>query len=220
VLIVVRSAGEEGRLYFDGGALVHGETRWSRGLDAVYEIIAWPDPRLEIFYQRTSRDRTVHDSLQHVLMEGARLLDESNRAGGPETREPDPGPARAVDPASPAIQAALDDAMDIEGALGAALVDSTSGMSLGTGGGDAVLNLDLFSTAAAELVRADQRALAAGSSKDRIEDVVITLGTQYHVVRMLRSQPRLFLYVVLDRKGAIVGMARQRLAALARRISL
>jgi len=222
VLIVVRSVEEDGRLYFDDGVLVHAETRWHRGLDAVYQVIGWPDPHIEIFYHRTTRERTIQDPLQHVLMEAARLLDESSRESV-EVAEPS-APARAsaapVDPASPAIRGALDSAMEIEGALGVALVDSFSGMNLGASGGSEVINLELAATAAGDFIRAKQRAMVDGSAPDAIEDIVITLGTQYHVVRRLRSQPRVFLYLVLDRRRAILGMARQRLAALARRVSL
>jgi CheY-like chemotaxis protein len=209
VLIAVRSAGEEGRLYFDGGTLVHAETRWSRGLDAVYEIIGWPDPHLEVFYQRTSRERTIQDPLQHVLMEGARLLDESNRASVVEA----PRPGAAVRPpvvTSPAIKAVLEDVMEIDGVLRVALVDSATGKIIDAAGTESVPNFELFCTGAAELVTASPPA-------SKMDDILVTLGRQYHVVRLLRTQPTLFLYVVLDRKRAILGMARLRIAALSRR---
>ena len=209
VLIAVRSAGEEGRLFFDGGALVHAETRWSRGLDAVYEIIGWPDPHLEVFYQRTSRERTIQDPLQHVLMEGARLLDESNRASVVEA--PRPGtPVRPPVATSPAIKAVLEDVMDIDGVLRVALVDSTTGKIIDAAGTESVPNFELFCTGAAELVTASPPA-------SKMDDILVTLGRQYHVVRLLRTQSTLFLYVVLDRKRAILGMARLRIAALSRR---
>src|SRR2546425_7251483 len=93
-LIVVHSGNEEGRLYFDSGALVHAETRRLRGLTAVNEVVAWPDPRLEIFYRRTARDRTIDQPLQQVLMEAARLLDKRGRGrgGGPAAGGRTPGP--------------------------------------------------------------------------------------------------------------------------------
>jgi CheY-like chemotaxis protein len=220
VLIAVRSAGEEGRLYFDAGALVHAENRWSRGLDAVYEIIGWPDPHLEVFYQRTSRERTIQDPLQHVLMEGARLLDESNRTSPHGSLASPPVPlsanaergdlVRRAPVTSPAIKAVLEDVMDIDGVLRVALVDSTTGKIIDAAGTESVPNFELFCTGAAELVTASPPA-------SKMDDILVTLGRQYHVVRLLRTQPTLFLYVVLDRKRAILGMARLRIAALSRR---
>src|SRR2546422_11000504 len=111
-LIVVHSGNEEGRLYFDSGALVHAETRRLRGLTAVNEVVAWPDPRLEIFHPRTARDRTIDQPLQQGLMEAARLLDERGRGRGLEPADE----GRPVAPPRPNLQEALDEAMEIEGA--------------------------------------------------------------------------------------------------------
>jgi len=215
-LIVVHSGNEEGRLYFDSGALVHAETRRLRGLAAVNEVVGWPDPRLEIFYRRTARDRTIDQPLQQVLMEAARLLDERGRGRGLEPADE----GRPVAPPRPDLQEALDEAMEIDGALGVALVDGGSGMSLGVAGGSAGLNVELAAAGAADFVRAKQRVMAALGTQDTLEDVMITLGKQYHLIRFVGSELKVFLYLVLDREGANLGMARHRLAAIGRGIKL
>jgi CheY-like chemotaxis protein len=229
-LIVVSSSGEEGRLYFDRGALVHGETRRLRGVAAVHEIVGWPDPKLEIFYKRTSRERTIEVPLQHLLMEAARLLDERGRSPG--GAEDDAGADRggvggvggggSTEDAgtTSAVRSSLEEAMQIEGALGVALVDGASGMSLGTAGGSANLNVELAGAGAADFVRAKLRVLAALGMKDTIEDVMITLGKQYYLIRFLGPELNVFLYLVLDRERSNLGMARHRLATIARRITL
>ena len=215
-LIVVHSGNEEGRLYFDSGALVHAETRRLRGLAAVNEIVGWPDPRLEIFYRRTARDRTIDQPLQQVLMEAARLLDERGRGRGLEPADE----GRPVAPQRPDLQEALDEAMEIDGALGVALVDGGSGTSLGVAGGSTVLNVELAAAGAADFVRAKLRVMAALGTKDTLEDVMITLGKQYHLIRFVGSELKVFLYLVLDREGANLGMARHRLAVIGRGIKL
>ena len=48
--------------------------------------------------------------------------------------------------------------------------------------------------------------------KDGIEDILITLGKQYHIIRPLRGRPALFFYLVLDRVRANLAMARIGLA--------
>lgn len=48
--------------------------------------------------------------------------------------------------------------------------------------------------------------------KDAVEDILITLGKQYHIIRPLRSRSTLFFYVALDRSRANLAMARTTLA--------
>jgi len=42
-LVVVQAGGQEGRMYFENGALVHAHTRGLEGVDAAYEILTWPE---------------------------------------------------------------------------------------------------------------------------------------------------------------------------------
>ena len=48
--------------------------------------------------------------------------------------------------------------------------------------------------------------------KDGIEDILISLTGQYHLIRPLRSRSTLFFYLALDRKRANLAMARIALA--------
>jgi len=187
----------------------------------VYEIVGWPDPKLELFYKRAAREHTIAEPLQHVLMEAARLEDErgAGAAGVPAPAEP--GAASPLVGNSRAdVQEALQEAMRIDGAVGVALVDGASGMTLGTAGGGARLNVELAGAGAADFLRAKRRVMDALGLQDTIEDVMITLGTQYHLTRFLGPNSDVFLYLVLDREGANLGMARHTLAALGRRIAL
>jgi hypothetical protein len=43
---------------------------------------------------------------------------------------------------------------------------------------------------------------------DHIDDILITMGKQIHLIRPLEAAPSTFLYVALDKKGANLGMAR------------
>ena len=219
-LIVVRAASEEGRIYFDHGRPVHAETRLAHGPAAVYEIVRWTDPKLEIFYKRTPRERTIKESLQHILMEAARLLDESGPAAPASehagTRQE---AATPVESRKSEVQA-LAEAMTMDGALGIALIDAASGLSLGSAGGSEMVNLELAGAAAADLVRTKLRVMTTLGLKDTIEDVMITFGKQYHLIRFLGPEQNLFLYVVLDRERSNLGMARHKLAAIGRLIAL
>jgi len=113
------------------------------------------------------------------------------------------------------IQSALQEAMAIDGALGVAVVDYESGMALGFLGGGQHLDLEVAAAGNTEVVRAKLRALAALAIDDVIEDILITLGTQYHLIRPLtRSQSSLFLYLALDRSRGNLALARHALKGI------
>jgi predicted regulator of Ras-like GTPase activity (Roadblock/LC7/MglB family) len=96
---------------------------------------------------------------------------------------------------------------DIGGFIGACLVDSESGLMLASEGGG---RLDLNAAAAlnTQVVKAKLQAIEALGLNDGIEDILITLGKQLHLIRPLEGNPSIFLYVALDKKGANLGMAR------------
>jgi hypothetical protein len=111
------------------------------------------------------------------------------------------------------IESALKEAMQIDGALGVALVDYDSGMALGTLGGGKYLDLDIAAAGNTEVVRAKMRTLASLNLAESIEDILITLNSQYHLIRLLNRGPSgsLFLYLALDRAKANLALARHNL---------
>ncbi|MCK1795045.1 hypothetical protein MTQ01_03260 [Streptomyces sp. XM4193] len=110
-------------------------------------------------------------------------------------------------------EASLKEAMTIDGAIGAALVDYSSGMALGTTGGTKDLDLNVAAAGNTDVVRAKVRTMEHLGLQEEIEDVLITLGSQYHLIRLLRSASDngLFLYLALDRGRANLAMARHQL---------
>ncbi|MFG2791683.1 hypothetical protein [Streptomyces sp. NPDC048419] len=101
----------------------------------------------------------------------------------------------------------------IEGALGAAVVDYTSGMALGTLGGSKELDLTVAAAGNTDVIRAKVRTMEQLGLKGQIEDILITLDRQYHVIRLVkgRSGNGLFLYLVLDKSNSNLAMARHQL---------
>ncbi|MFD8210585.1 hypothetical protein ACFV2S_29800 [Streptomyces sp. NPDC059695] len=110
-------------------------------------------------------------------------------------------------------ETSLKEAAQIEGALGAALVDYTSGMALGTIGGGKDLDLNMAAAGNTDVVRAKLRTMEMLGLKEDIEDILITLGSQYHLIRLLRGRGTdgLFLYLALDKDRANLAMARHKL---------
>lgn len=102
---------------------------------------------------------------------------------------------------------------ELEGFLGACIVDSNSGMMLGSVGSGGDLNLELAAAGNTEVVRAKRKTMKSLNLNDPIEDILITLGRQYHLLRPLTSNEALFIYVALDRKKANLALARHQLTA-------
>jgi len=114
------------------------------------------------------------------------------------------------------MDTALKEAMTIEGAIGVALVDYTSGMALGVVGGGKDLDLTVAAAGNTDVVRAKLRAMEMLGLTEQIEDILITLDTQYHMIRLLtgRAGKGLFLYIALSKSRANLAMARHQLRRL------
>jgi hypothetical protein len=97
--------------------------------------------------------------------------------------------------------------LQIDGALCTALVDSNSGMMLGSAGSG--LDLEIAAAGNTEVVRAKLKTMKNLGIGDKIEDILITLNKQYHIIRPILAKPGLFLYVVLDKAKSNLAMARR-----------
>jgi hypothetical protein len=71
------------------------------------------------------------------------------------------------------------------------------------------------------VVRSKQAVMKDLALKGGIEDILITLTEQYHLIRILSdSAAHLFLYVALDRTHANLGLARHKLIAIEKELEL
>lgn len=101
---------------------------------------------------------------------------------------------------------------EIDGFVGTCVVDSNSGMMLGAEGGGSAINLEVAAAGNTEVVRAKRKTMNSLNLKDAIEDILISLGRQYHLIRPVTQKDGLFIYLVLDRGRSNLAMARHTLA--------
>ncbi|MET9623794.1 MULTISPECIES: hypothetical protein [unclassified Streptomyces] len=121
------------------------------------------------------------------------------------------------------VETSLKEAMtSIDGTVGVALVDYTSGMALGTLGGSHDLDLTVAAAGNTDVIRAKTRTLEMLGLQEDIEDMLITLGNQYHLIRLLKGRGGngLFLYIVLDKGRSNLAMARHQLRRIEKDLEL
>ena len=109
--------------------------------------------------------------------------------------------------------ASIADTSKIAGFIGACLVDSESGMLLASEGGG---KLDMEAVAAlnTNFIKAKLTAIEQLGLNQHLEDILITLEHQVHLIRPLDKNREIFVYVALDKKAANLGMARRQLREL------
>jgi hypothetical protein len=101
----------------------------------------------------------------------------------------------------------LNNMLQLDGAMCVALVDSNSGMMLGSAG--SVVDLEVAAAGNTEVVRAKLKTMKSLGIADKIEDILITLGKQYHIIRPVEAKAGLFIYLVLDKAKSNLAMARR-----------
>jgi hypothetical protein len=100
--------------------------------------------------------------------------------------------------------------MEINGAVGAAIVDYESGMTLGTIGGGQ-LDMELAGAGNTEVVRAKKSITEKLAIDETIDDILITLQSQYHLIRMFHENDNIFTYCVFDKEKSNLALARRQL---------
>jgi hypothetical protein len=119
----------------------------------------------------------------------------------------------------PGVDHCLQEAMAIPGAVGASIVDYTTGFPVATTGAAPNSDHEAAAAGTADVVQAaNSRSLFVSAvPHDLLEDLIITTAGGYHLLRLVQTDfdSRLVLYVWLDRIHGNLAVARRRMQALA-----
>lgn len=118
------------------------------------------------------------------------------------------------------IKEQLADLLREDGAVGVALVDYKSGMALEFQGGNPDFDIEVAGASNANVVRTKLEVVKKLNLQTELEDILITLGNQYHLIRPLTKHPNLFLYYVLKRDKSNLAMARHMLIACDKKLEV
>jgi predicted regulator of Ras-like GTPase activity (Roadblock/LC7/MglB family) len=115
------------------------------------------------------------------------------------------------------LNESLNEILTVEGAMAAAVVDSSSGMVLGNVGSG--VDMELAAAGNTEVVRAKLKTMRSLNLNDEIDDMLITLGKQYHIIRPVAGKDGIFVYVVLDKSRSNLALARRKVQEVEKAIS-
>lgn len=114
----------------------------------------------------------------------------------------------------------LEKLKSLAGYIASSLVDSTSGTMLESDGGGKFA-IEAASAANSEFIRAKIRAMEeCGLDNDYIEDILVSLGSQYQLIRPIAVRPEIFIFLIMDRTQANLAEARRTLRETEKAIRL
>ncbi|SNC76203.1 hypothetical protein SAMN06265337_3266 [Hymenobacter gelipurpurascens] len=133
------------------------------------------------------------------------------------SRRPDKAP-KPLAPDPYATQVVENVLMELPGLLAVAVVDVASGTSLAAHTNSASINPVTAAIYNAEVVKHKQKALAALQLSDEIiEDILITLSSQLHLLKVTEDGGR-FIYLAVNSHDTNLGIAREVLRAQAQQL--
>ncbi len=201
--LTVEAAGVFGQLAFLGGRLVDAAAGALLGEEAALEIVTWENADIEMSSLEPAHPVAIEAQLSFLLMEGMRRKDEA-------AAKPEAGPSFA---AILARLAALDGTVAalVASERDGEVLDAARGLTGATAGAMAREGATLL-----ERQRSNARSLDDG---DAPEEILVTGGQRFAIVRPLDRPENAFLLVVLDRSQANLALARMQISAIADELS-
>ena len=109
---------------------------------------------------------------------------------------------------TPAGQAVEGIITDLPGLMAVAVVDVSSGMALASHSNTPSINPETAAAYNTEVIKAKLKAVAALKLKQTVQDVLLTLTDQLHLIK-LSANGQLFIYLAVNAKDTNLAQARQ-----------
>jgi len=224
--LLVQSNHGVGEIAFESGRVVDARAGTLSGVDAFNDILSWTSGGFS-WSGTPAREHTISTGLSELLIDAYRMRDE--REAGVQSTESGinldsltelAGEALVADGAGTGnnVVSNLSRLERADGFLGAALVDLEKHACVASVDHGSMSGLEALGLGHVDLVQAKRRVIRDLELDDELEDIVISLGREYHLLRLCRSRPRYYFFLTLDRSRANLAMARYLLSDVERDI--
>ena len=199
-----------GQVFLEDGDIIHAAYRELVGESALRTILAMPAGSLRTMVLPQPTPRSITRDFQTLLLDSLRTVDEDSLSTDDYPLD-ELEPVAAPEPVSH-VERLIERLRRLDGYSSIMMIDGDDGVVLGSDCTMSSLDVEATASGYCELFRLERALLDSLGLGDRIEDVVITLSTQYHVLHAIAGEPSLLLCVVLDRSRASLGLARYAIA--------
>jgi CheY-like chemotaxis protein len=208
-LAIIVDGWAAGHVFLEEGRIIHAVYQDLLGVAALRAILAMPAGSLRTTVLPKGTPHSITGDFDALLLDALRSLDESSAEGDFSDFED------SLAPAAPRtrLEVFLERLRKVDGYRAACLVDSETGVVLGSHGHTGALDIHTAAGGYAEVYRSERAALARLDPGERLEDIVMTTHDRFDVLHAVTAQPALFIFVVLDRRPGNLMMARFALAA-------
>ena len=112
---------------------------------------------------------------------------------------------------------ALSGLLALDGMIGCAVVDSTTGLVLAREMRESPsVDMDMVAAACAQMLRAQRHAVRSMGLGEQVDEVTISAGARQQVMRSLSRHPELFMVALLDKHRTNLALVRYRLMEVER----
>lgn len=230
-----------GEIWINEGRITHAITKSNYGIDAFYEMLSWEDGNFKVNLNRLPNHESINKPWTELILEYYVLIDEGKATKSNFKKRQDSYVDSELDFSSvaPISQPKKEQAliktssssnlksfkekfktiMELDGIIGAAIVDVSLGMPIVKESKNNI-DLDAYCAYIVEIVKSHKNFLFQLKIQDKIEDIVINLDSNYHIITFILRQDNLFIYVILNKENSNLGMTRLFLMKLEEELEL
>ena len=182
-VLTMRRRGEKGAIFFDDGEIVHARLGATEGEDAVYQLLEWSDGTFRLGNHVTAPRRSVTVPWGHLLLEGARRVDERKDQEG---REPTGG---RTEPALSAVEIEQDSELEDDLVpLLSKLQHECAELADETGGRRSIVTLQTLTEMVNLVVSSSEEQQGRAATIISLTEALDRAGDAYPRARLLQAQ--------------------------------